>query len=109
MPDASRSSGVLAGDAIICKNACNLKSIHVTCTTGSNDQYILKIFDSGDATLTGNTELARFVFKGHTGARGGPNSPPDVGGRTDRYSPMRLTQPIPPNAASQFAFSVEYN
>lgn len=107
MPDASRSSGVLAGDAIICKNACNLKSIHVTCSTGSTDEYILKIFDSKDVDLTGNTELARFVFKGHTGAINVEYDMHGVLAREGLFA--QLTQPIPPNAASQFAFSVEFN
>tara|TARA_B100000902_G_scaffold250796_1_gene237334 strand:+ start:193 stop:516 length:324 start_codon:yes stop_codon:yes gene_type:complete len=107
MPDASRSSGVLAGDTIICKNACNLKSIHITCTVGGSDEYILKIFDSKDATLTGNTELARFVFKGHTGAINVEYDMHGVLAREGLFA--QLTQPIPPNAASQCAFSVEFN
>ena len=107
MPDASRSSGVLSATTTICKNACNLKSIHVTCTTGGSDEYILKIFDSGDATLTGNTELARMVFNAHTSSANIEYDMHGVFAREGLHA--QLTTPPSPHSDSQCAFSVEYN
>jgi hypothetical protein len=63
MADTSRSSGVLSASAIIVKNPCKLKSIHFSVFAGSTDIITIKVWDSSDATTSGNTELARFVTK----------------------------------------------
>ena len=69
MADASRSSGVLSATAVIATHQCRLKSVHVTCRGDGPDEYIIKIFDSNDASLVGNTELVRFVYNGNTQAQ----------------------------------------
>ena len=61
-----RSSGVLALSSIISGNRCRLVSVHVSCVADAADTFTLKIYDSKDATLTGNTEIARMVFSGAT-------------------------------------------
>ena len=61
-----RSSGVLAVSSIVSGNRCRMVSVHVSCVADAQDTFTLKIYDSKDATLTGNTELARMVFSGAT-------------------------------------------
>ncbi len=107
MPDASRSSGVLTSSKVIVANPCNLKSIHITARAASTDEYILKIFDSKDATLTGNTELYRAVFNGNTGSVNVEGDMHGVLAREGLYA--QVTAPASPNANSHFAFSVEFN
>jgi|DEB0MinimDraft_10_1074344.scaffolds.fasta_scaffold00011_25 hypothetical protein len=107
MPDASRSSGVLTASAVIVANPCNLKSVHITCRANGADEYILKIFDSEDATLTGNTELVRFVFNGDSSANNVEADMHGVLAREGLYA--QVTAPASPDAASHFAFSVEFN
>ena len=107
MPDASRSSGVLTTSALICGNACNLKSIHITCKADGPDEYILKIYDSNDATFTGNTELCRFVFYGNTSAQNVEADMHGVLAREGLYA--EVTAPVSPSPSSHFAYSVEFN
>ena len=61
MADTSRSSGVLSASAVIVKNACRLKSIHASINAGGPDSITVKVWDSRDASLSGNVELARIV------------------------------------------------
>ena len=63
MADTSRSSGVLSASAIIVKNTCRLKSVHFSAFAAGPDIVTIKVWDSKDATTSGNTELARFVTK----------------------------------------------
>jgi len=107
MPDASRSSGVLTSSKVIVANPCNLKSVHITAKADGPDEYILKIFDSKDSTLTGNTELCRFVFNGNTSAENVEADMHGVLAREGLYA--QVTAPGSPQAGSHFAFSVEFN
>ena len=59
--DTCRSSGVLTASAVIAAHQCRLKSIHFSVFAGGPDVVTIKVFDSKDSTLTGNTELARLV------------------------------------------------
>ena len=63
MADTSRSSGVLSASAIIVQNACRLKSIHFSADAGGPDVVTIKVWDSSDATTSGNTELARIIVQ----------------------------------------------
>mgnify|MGYP003116066469 CR=1 FL=1 len=107
MPDASRSSGVLTASKVIVANPCNLKSVHITAKANGPDEYILKIFDSKDSTLTGNTELCRFVFNGNVQAENVEADMHGVLAREGLYA--QVTAPASPDAGSHFAFSVEFN
>jgi len=107
MPDASRSSGVLTSSSVIVANPCCLKSVHITARGDGPDEYILKIFDSKDATLTGNTELCRFVFNGNTSAQNVEADMHGVLAREGLYA--QVTAPGSPAPSSHFAFSVEFN
>tara|TARA_R100001510_G_scaffold56739_2_gene62922 strand:+ start:2001 stop:2339 length:339 start_codon:yes stop_codon:yes gene_type:complete len=62
MVDSCRSSGVLTASAVIAAHQCKLKSIHFSVFAGGPDIVTIKVFDSKDSTLTGNTELARLVI-----------------------------------------------
>jgi hypothetical protein len=107
MPDASRSSGVLTASTVIVTNPCNLKSVHITARANNADEYILKIFDSKDSTLTGNTELCRFVFNGNMSAENVEADMHGVLAREGLYA--QVTAPASPDPDSHFAFSVEFN
>ena len=61
MVDSCRSSGVLTASAVVAGHPCKLKSIHFSIFAGGPDVITVKVFDSKDSTLTGNTELARLV------------------------------------------------
>tara|TARA_R100000664_G_C2755734_1_gene143483 strand:+ start:1792 stop:2118 length:327 start_codon:yes stop_codon:yes gene_type:complete len=63
MADTSRSSGVLTASAVVATNPCRLKSVHFSVFAGGPDVITIKVWDSKDATTSGNTELARFVVK----------------------------------------------
>jgi hypothetical protein len=67
MADASRSSGVLTASAVVATHQCRLKSIHFSVGAGGPDVITIKVYDSEDSTLSGNTELARFVINGPAG------------------------------------------
>ena len=66
MADTSRSSGVLTASAVVAANPCRLKSIHFSVFAGGPDVITIKVWDSKDATTSGNTELARFVVQQST-------------------------------------------
>ena len=61
--DTCRSSGVLTSSGVICAHQCRLKSIHFSIFAGGPDIVTVKVFDSKDSTLSGNTELARVVVE----------------------------------------------
>ena len=63
MVDSCRSSGVLTASAVVAAHPCKLKSIHFSVNAGGVDIVTIKVFDSKDSTLTGNTELARLVVE----------------------------------------------
>lgn len=107
MADTSRSSGVLSASAVIAAHACMLKSIHTTCRADGPDEYIVKVFDSKDSTLTGNTELARLVFNGDTTANNIEYDMHGVMAREGLY--LEITAPGSPSANSHCAVSVEFN
>ena len=107
MADASRSSGVLAATAIVAAHPCRLKSVHTTCRAFGPDEYIIKVYDSKDATLTGNTELIRMVFNGNTEAHNIEYDCHGVLAREGLY--LEITAPGSPAAESHCAVSVEFN
>ena len=107
MADASRSSGVLTASKVISDTPCRLKSVHIACFAAGADVDTLKIFDSKDSTLTGNTEIYRAVFNGSMSA---DNIEADMHGVLAREGLFaQLTAPVSPDASSRFAFSVEFN
>ena len=56
-----RSSGVLTASAVVSAERCKLISLHMGCTIGHADNMaFVQIYDSGIATTSGKTELARF-------------------------------------------------
>jgi len=107
MADASRSSGVLSATGIIAAHPCRLKSVHATCRGANADEYIIKIYDSKDATLTGNTELIRMVFNGNMQAQNIEYDCHGVLAREGLY--LEITAPAAPDPSSHCAVSVEFN
>ena len=56
-----RSSGVLTASAVVSAERCKLVSVHMGCTISHADNLcVVQIYDSGTATTTNKTELARF-------------------------------------------------
>lgn len=56
-----RSSGVLTATAVVSAERCKLISLHMGCTIGHADNLaFIQVYDSGTATTSGKTELARF-------------------------------------------------
>jgi hypothetical protein len=101
-----RSSGVLSASKIISGNRCRLTSIHVSCIAGGPDTYTLKIYDSKDTTLTGNTEIARLVFSGTTQTQNVEFDMHNVLCSEGLYAEV-TGSPIDPT--SYIAYSVEFN
>ena len=107
MADASRSSGVLSATSIVAAHPCRLKSVHATCRADAADEYIIKVYDSKDATLTGNTELIRMVFNGSTETHNIEYDCHGVLAREGLY--LEITAPAVPAPNSHCAVSVEFN
>jgi hypothetical protein len=108
MADTSRSSGVLSASAIIVKNACRLKSIHISAFAGSTDIITIKVWDSKDATTSGNTELVRFVTKANVSPANTEFDMHGVLAREGLY--LQITNSAgSPNAATFHHVSVEFN
>ena len=102
-----RSSGVLSASSVISVNRCRLVSVHVSCLADAADTFTLKIYDSKDATLTGNTELARLKFSG--GATKSSNVEFDMHNvlcGEGLYAEVTQTGSTP---TSYIAYSVEFN
>lgn len=58
-----RSSGVLTATAVVSAERCKLVSVHMGCTISHADNLcVVQIYDSGTATTSSKTELARFVL-----------------------------------------------
>lgn len=109
MVDSCRSSGVLTASAVVAGHPCKLKSIHVSAKANGPDTVTIKIFDSKDATLTGNTELARFVTDGTS--IGYTNVEYDMHGvlaREGLYLQITNSSGVP-DPATVHAVSVEFN
>jgi len=108
MADACRSSGVLTASAVVAAHPCKLKSIHFCIFAGGPDVITVKVFDSKDSTLSGNTELARVVA---SGAAGNVNIEYDMHGvlaREGLYLQVANSAGSP-NADTYHAISVEFN
>jgi len=101
-----RSSGVLALSSIISGNRCRLVSIHVSGNAEAADTITLKIYDSKDATLTGNTEIARMVYSGQTQTQNIEYDMHEVLCSEGLYA--EVTQ-VGSNALTYIAYSVEFN
>tara|TARA_R110000824_G_scaffold71020_1_gene182090 strand:+ start:89 stop:415 length:327 start_codon:yes stop_codon:yes gene_type:complete len=108
MADTSRSSGVLSADAIIVKNACRLKSIHISANAAGPDVLTIAVWDSKDATTSGNTELSRTIVQL---SQSPSNLELDMHGvlcREGLY--LKITNSAgSPNAATFHHVSVEFN
>ena len=58
-----RSSGVLAATAVVSADRAKLISVHLTGIINHADNVLIcSIYDSGTATISGKTELARFAL-----------------------------------------------
>ena len=101
-----RSSGVLSANAVISINRCRLVSVHVSCVADAADTFTLKIYDSKDATLTGNTELARLKFSGATQTQNVEFDMHNVLCGEGLYAEVTQTGSTP---TSYIAYSVEFN
>jgi hypothetical protein len=101
-----RSSGVLSANAIISGGRCRLVSVHVSCLADAADTFTLKIYDSKDATLTGNTELARLIFSGVTQTQNVEFDMHNVLCGEGLYAQVTQTGSTP---TSYIAYSVEFN
>jgi hypothetical protein len=101
-----RSSGVLAVSSIVSGNRCRLVSVHVSCVAEAADTITLKIYDSKDTTLTGNTEIARMVFSGPTQTQNVEFDMHEVLCSEGLYA--EVTQ-VGAAAGSYIAYSVEFN
>ena len=101
-----RSSGVLSASKAISINPCRLTSIHVSCVAAGPDSFTLKIYDSKDATFTGNTELARVVFSGTTQTQNVEFDMHNVLCREGLYAELTSSVVDP---TSYIAYSVEFN
>tara|TARA_R100001015_G_C4622754_1_gene180327 strand:- start:1748 stop:2071 length:324 start_codon:yes stop_codon:yes gene_type:complete len=106
--DTCRSSGVLTATAVIAAHQCRLKSIHVSGEAGGPDVVTIKVFDSKDSTLTGNTELARVVL---TAPLGPINIEYDMHGVLAREGLFLqiLNSEGSPDATTRHAVSIEFN
>lgn len=108
MVDSCRSSGVLTATAVVAAHPCKLKSIHFSVFAGGSDVVTIKVFDSKDSTLSGNTELARVVVKGSTVVDNIEYDMHGVLAREGLY--LEITNSAgSPNAATIHAVSVEFN
>ena len=108
MVDSCRSSGVLVASDVIAAHPCKLKSIHFSIFAGGTDVVTVKVFDSKDSTLTGNTELARVVVEGSQSVSNIEYDMHGVLAREGLY--LEITNSAgSPNAATRHAVSVEFN
>lgn len=109
MADTCRSSGVLTASAVVAAHQCRLKSIHVSAHAVGPDVVTIQVYDSEDADLTNNTELARVVVSAL--AQGRVNLEYDMHGvlaREGLY--LKITNSAgSPDAATYHAVSVEFN
>jgi len=108
MADASRSSGVLTGSDVVAAHQCRLKSIHFCTFAGGPDVITIKVYDSEDSTLSGNTELARFVVAGPSGYSNVEYDMHGVLCREGIYLQIANSEGSP-NAATFHAVSIEFN
>ena len=106
--DTCRSSGVLVASDVIAAHQCRLKSIHVAAEAGGPDVVTIKIWDSKDSTLTGNTELARIVLNTPAGPVNLEYDMHGVLAREGLYLQITNSQGSP-DAATRHAVSVEFN
>lgn len=108
MADTSRSSGVLTASAVVATNPCRLKSIHFSVFAGGPDVITIKVWDSKDATTSGNTELARFVVQQSTGYTNAEYDMHGVLAREGLY--LQITNSAgSPDATTAHAVSIEFN
>ena len=108
MVDSCRSSGVLTSTAVVAAHPCKLKSIHFSIFAGGPDVVTVKVFDSKDSTLTGNTELARVVVEGSQSVSNIEYDMHGVLAREGLYLEITNSEGSP-NAATIHAVSVEFN
>lgn len=108
MADASRSSGVLTASAVIAAHPCRLKSIHFSTFAGGPDVITIKVYDSKDSTLSGNTELARYVTAGVAAYSNIEYDMHGVLAREGLYLQIANSAGSP-DAATFHAISVEFN
>ena len=106
--DTCRSSGVLTATAVVATHQCRLKSIHVSGEAGGPDVVTIKVFDSEDSTLTGNTELARIVLNSPLGPINIEYDMHGVLAREGLFLQI-LNSEGSPNAATRHAVSIEFN
>ena len=108
MVDASRSSGVLTASAVVAAHPCRLKSIHFCVFANGPDVITIKVYDSKDSTLSGNTELARFVVNTQSGYSNIEYDMHGVLAREGLYLQIANSAGSP-DAATFHAVSVEFN
>ena len=108
MVDSCRSSGVLTASAVVAAHPCKLKSIHFSIFAGGPDVVTVKVFDSKDSTLTGNTELARVVVEQSQAVSNIEYDMHGVLAREGLY--LQITNSAgSPDATTRHAVSVEFN
>lgn len=108
MVDSCRSSGVLTASAVVAAHPCKLKSIHISAFAGGLDIITIKVFDSKDATLTGNTELARAVIQASQAVDNIEYDMHGVLAREGLYLQITNSESTP-DSATFHAVSVEFN
>jgi hypothetical protein len=108
MADASRSSGVLTASAVVAAHPCRLKSIHFCVFASGPDIVTIKVYDSKDSTLSGNTELVRFATHLPAGMNNVEYDMHGVLAREGLYLQI-VNSAGSPDAATFHAVSVEFN
>tara|TARA_R110001592_G_scaffold221467_1_gene476256 strand:+ start:592 stop:918 length:327 start_codon:yes stop_codon:yes gene_type:complete len=108
MADTCRSSGVLVASAVIAAHQCRLKSIHFSIFAAGPDVITVQVYDSKDADLTNNTELARLVVQQSQGV---DNIEYDMHGALAREGLfLKITNSAgSPHGDTIHAVSVEFN
>jgi len=71
MGTTCRTSGVLSASTVVATSRSLITSIHFVAITDGTNRVTIKVFDSDSATVSGKTEVARFIYHENNATPGG--------------------------------------
>lgn len=71
MGTTCRTSGVLSASTVVATSRSLLTSLHFVAITDGTNRVTIKVFDSDSATVSGKTEVARFIYHENNNTPGG--------------------------------------
>ena len=71
MGTTCRTSGVLSASTVVATSRSRLTSLHGVAITDGTNRVTIKVFDSDSATVSGKTEVARFIYHENNNTPGG--------------------------------------